>query len=489
MKHKVCLFLFAAFMSAANLLQAQTASAVYDPKAPITWLGMDFTLAKFVGDAEKFNQANKSKNLLLAWNELVLKEADKFNIRAAFNKKNVVNDFTSTRRHNEGLDFSSMLVSAPDHELDQSAIRAVVGNYDYFGLNGLGVMLNVESFDRNTNLGTCWITFVNLASRQVIFTERRTGRPKGIGIRNYWAGSIAEILERTGKREIEKWRKKYPNDYTEPAYDGPVLAKVSRVAATAESSSLKKVEAPDKAIKPGGKYYALLIGISKYTDARLNLDQPVADARKIKEVLTQGYDFNAENTILLENPSRGEIFSALYKLRDQVTPSDNLLIFYAGHGFWDEKIKQGYWWPRDANSSDPSNWLSNSDLREQLRGISSAHTLLVSDACFSGGIFRTRDAGSIKSASLDYQMLYKMPSRRAITSGTMTAVPDRSVFVEYFMKRLVQNQEKFLPSQMLFNSIRLAIINNSATVPQEGVIAETGDEGGDFIFQKIMRKN
>ena len=112
-----------------------------------------------------------------------------------------------------------------------------------------------------------------------------------------------------------------------------------------------------------------------------------------------------------------------------------------------------------------------------------------SHACVSGGIFRTRDAGSIKSASLDYQMLYKMPSRRAITSGTMTAVPDRSVFVEYFMKRLVQNQEKFLPSQMLFNSIRLAIINNSATVPQEGVIAETGDEGGDFIFQKIMRKN
>ncbi len=158
--------------------------------------------------------------------------------------------------------------------------------------------------------------------------------------------------------------------------------------------------------------------------------------------------------------------------------------FYAGHGYWDEKIKQGYWWPRDATAADPSNWLSNSDLREQLRGISSAHTLLVSDACFSGGIFRTRDASSIKNASMDYQMLYKMPSRRAMTSGTLTAVPDRSVFVEYFVKRLGQNQERFLPSQSLFNSIRAAIINNSATVPQEGVIAETGDEGGDFIFQK-----
>jgi len=171
-------------------------------------------------------------------------------------------------------------------------------------------------------------------------------------------------------------------------------------------------------------------------------------------------------------------------LRTRVTVNDNLLLFYAGHGFWDESIKQGYWWPKDATTNDPSNWLSNSDLREQLRGINSAHTLLVSDACFSGGIFRTRDASAIKSASIDYQMLYKMPSRRAITSGTLTAVPDRSVFVEYLIKRLKENKEQFLPSQQLFGSLRLAVINNSATVPQEGVIAETGDEGGDFIFIK-----
>ena len=223
------------------------------------------------------------------------------------------------------------------------------------------------------------------------------------------------------------WKKKYKDNDTESIYDGPIvqsIASTRETSAPEPSSAVKKTTeatAVSKSIKPGGKYYALLIGVSKYSDPRLNLDQPVSDARKIKEVLTQGYDFNTENTILLENPSRGEIFSALYKLRNQVTASDNLLIFYAGHGYWDEKIKQGYWWPRDATAADPSNWLSNSDLREQLRGISSAHTLLVSDACFSGGIFRTRDANSIKNASMDFQMLYKMPSRRAMTSGTLTA--------------------------------------------------------------------
>jgi hypothetical protein len=69
-----------------------------------------------------------------------------------------------------------------------------------------------------------------------------------------------------------------------------------------------------------------------------------------------------------------------------------------------------------------------------------------------------------------------------MTSGTMTTVPDNSVFMDYLMKRLTENQAKFISSQQLFDSFRAAVINNSSVVPQDGVIAETGDEGGDFIF-------
>ena len=481
----------------AGTAMGQTASAVFDPQVPVTWMGIDFTHATLKGDEDKLGQGEKIKELVASWNDLMIKEAAKYNIGVAFNKKNVVTDFAAVVRQNEGIDFPAMLAknSAGQEKMDKETVRSIVAGSDFQGLTGLGLMFNVESFSKPANQGAMWVTFINLSTHQVIFTERMTGQPGGFGIRNYWAGSVATVLKDVKKKDYQAWRKKYADNYTEAPYDGPISVGATRETIVEPPASKKTVEpgntnktvdlaAANKAVKPGGKYYALLIGVSKYNDARLNLDHPVTDAKKIKEVLTQGYNFNAEQTILLENPSRGEIFAALYKLRNKITPTDNLLIFYAGHGYWDEKIKQGYWWPRDATASDPSNWLSNSDLREQLRGISSAHTLLVSDACFSGGIFRTRDAGSIKSASIDYQLLYKLPSRRAITSGTLTAVPDRSVFVEYFLKRLGQNQEKFLPSQMLFNSIRLAIINNSATVPQEGVIAETGDEGGDFIFQK-----
>jgi hypothetical protein len=235
-------------------------------------------------------------------------------------------------------------------------------------------------------------------------------------------------------------------------------------------------------IKPGGKFYGLFIGVSRYDNPKLYLERPEKDARQIRDVIVSRYSFGDSTTFLLLNPTRQKIIAELYRLRKVIGPNDNLLIFYAGHGYWDEDAKQGYWWAKDAARDDPSTWLSNSDLREQIRSIKSAHTLLISDACFSGGIFRTRSGNELQDATMDIQLLYRMPSRRAITSGTMTAVPDNSVFLQYFSKRLAENQSRFISSQQLFDSFRTAVINNSSVVPQDGVIAETGDEGGDFIF-------
>lgn len=237
-------------------------------------------------------------------------------------------------------------------------------------------------------------------------------------------------------------------------------------------------------VKPVGKYYALLIGNSDYAIDDLDLKQPVKDVQELHKTLTDYYQFDEENIILLINTDRDKIMKELYKLRQSLTKDDNLLIFYAGHGKWDDEIKQGYWWPVNVDPDNPSNWLSNSDLREQIRGIKTAHTLLISDACFSGGIFKTRGADEIKKATIDVQLLYRMPSRRAITSGAMTTVPDNSIFFKYLNKYLIENEKKFISSGELFTSIRTSVLNNSLTVPQDGVILNTGDEGGDFIFIK-----
>ena len=232
------------------------------------------------------------------------------------------------------------------------------------------------------------------------------------------------------------------------------------------------------------KYYALIIGINEYMDDDIqDLDNPINDAEQLAGVLTYHYSFDQENVTVLENPRREDIITALDRLTNVVTEKDNLLIFYAGHGIWNAQLNQGYWLPSDASMDSKSYWLSNSTLRDYVGGIRSKHTLLISDACFSGGILKERAVFENSRAILE---VYKLPSRKAMTSGTLKTVPDESVFIEYLLKNLVNNQAPLLSADQLFRHFKTAVINNSPNgqVPQYGPISQAGDEGGDFIFLK-----
>jgi WD40 repeat protein len=232
-----------------------------------------------------------------------------------------------------------------------------------------------------------------------------------------------------------------------------------------------------------GKYFALIIGINDYQDPDiLDLDNPLKDAESLYNVLLSKYTFEKENIVFLKNPTQGEIIITLDELSRKLTSKDNLLIFYAGHGYWDDKGKVGYWLPSDASKSNTVNWFRNSTLRDFIGSIQARHTILIADACFSGAIFKTRAA--FTDAPQGIQKLYDLPSRKAMTSGILQEVPDESIFLKYLVQRLNENEEKYLSSEVLFSTFKTAVMNNSPNIPQYGIIQNVGDEGGDFIFIK-----
>jgi len=248
----------------------------------------------------------------------------------------------------------------------------------------------------------------------------------------------------------------------------------------------------ENALEPGmemteiakARYYALLIGVNEYQDPEINdLSNPIKDAESLYNILLSKYTFEKENVKFLKNPTQSEIMGTFDELSRVLTSNDNLLIFYAGHGKWDEKGKVGFWFPSDASKTNSVNWFRNSTLRDYLGSIGTKHTLLIADACFSGAIFKSRTA--FTDAPQGIEKLYELPSRKAMTSGILQEVPDESVFMKYLLKRLDENEEKFLPSEVLFSSFKSAVMNNSPNIPQYGIIQNVGDEGGgDFIFIK-----
>lgn len=237
----------------------------------------------------------------------------------------------------------------------------------------------------------------------------------------------------------------------------------------------------------GGTFYALLIGVSDYDDSKIvSLDgMPTTDIQNLADALIGYYTFDENNVEILSNPTRSKIIRAFDRLKKKITTKDNLLIFYAGHGTFIEEDNIGYWLPSDAEADYTDNWINNTLVRDNIKRIKSKHTLLISDACFSGSIFKTR-AFSIKNANLSIQKKYELPSRKAMTSGTLKTVPNVSVFMKYLLDRLENNKDAYVSAGQMFNRIETPVGNNSPNTPQYGTIQGVGDEGGDFIF---IRKN
>jgi hypothetical protein len=229
------------------------------------------------------------------------------------------------------------------------------------------------------------------------------------------------------------------------------------------------------------KYYAFIIGVSDYEDPLIpNLgEHPTRDATCLCNVLLEKYLFEKENLNLLLNPSRVEILKSFDRLSRKITENDNLLIFFAGHGYYDRETNLGYWLPSDAESDFTANWIYNDVLVANLKRIHSKHTLLISDACFSGSIFKTR---SLNDAPVVYQKKYELRSRKAITSGVLENVPMESVFFRFLVDRLESNQERYMSASELFRNLEFPVANNSPNSPQYGTIQNVDDEGGDFIF-------
>jgi len=243
------------------------------------------------------------------------------------------------------------------------------------------------------------------------------------------------------------------------------------------------IEKLANSIAKESKYYGLIIGINQYRDSLLpDLDHPIIDAEKLYTTLTSSYNFKNENIMLLKDATIADIIMSLDELTRIVTSDDNLLIFFAGNGFWDMETQVGYWQLSDAKRDSMVNWFPNSRLLDLLKMINSKHTLLIVDASFSGSIFKTRSAFNKSNPNLSE--LYKQPSRKAITSCSLSEANDNGIFIKYLVQSLNNNEKICLSSEQLFRSFRIDVINNGNAIPQYGEISGIGDEGGDFIFLK-----
>ena len=239
-----------------------------------------------------------------------------------------------------------------------------------------------------------------------------------------------------------------------------------------------------------GNYYALIIGIDKYTGSWSALKNAVNDAKSIEALLKSKYKFNQFKTLYNETATRENIISSLEWFVANVKPDDNVFIYYSGHGEFKKELNKGYWVPYGATTLSTTNYISNSDIQTFIKGIQSQHTLLVADACFSGDIFRGNTMSvPFENSPKYFKKVHSLKSRQAMTSGGIEPVMDgggngHSVFAYYLLKALQENNSEMMDASQVFGSLKIPVYNNSNQSPDFKAIGQSGDEGGQFIFMK-----
>jgi uncharacterized caspase-like protein len=267
-----------------------------------------------------------------------------------------------------------------------------------------------------------------------------------------------------------------------------LLAAIAALGQNQAQRGFAQVAEPDQAQYQNGGYYALIIGIRKYQAPLSSLATPVHDAQDVAAVLTEQYGFHVQ--LLLDgDATRNNILTALDRYRNTLRPNDSLLIYYAGHGYYDHDADRAYWLPADADSADSPNHISADDITAAVRVLPSMHVLVVSDSCYSGDL--TRDAGEALRAEGRPEVIARMlrsRSRNLMTSGGDEPVSDggpdgHSVFAYAFLSALrEEHDESFTATDLFYGPVQQEVAGSSQQTPRYSILRNSNHEYGDFVF-------
>jgi hypothetical protein len=237
--------------------------------------------------------------------------------------------------------------------------------------------------------------------------------------------------------------------------------------------------------------YGLIFATDQY-DHWSDLVNPVFDSKTIAEEIKKTYGYKVE---VVENATQSEVLKKLREYGEKkYKPLDQLFIFFAGHGTFDQTFGEGFVVTKESQSNDEgkTTYLSHNRLRSIVNNIPCDHIFLAMDVCFGG----TFDAALASSRGAGAEEVYKeqgqaefvarkltYKTRRFLTSGGKTYVSDgipgkHSPFAKNFLEALRSRggRDGVLTLPELFSYVERLKIQ-----PRFG---EFGDNapGSDFIF-------
>jgi len=243
------------------------------------------------------------------------------------------------------------------------------------------------------------------------------------------------------------------------------------------------------------KYHALVIGISEYNAGNAdhwdNLPNARGDADTIGNILQDTYGFEVTK-LLDKKATKHAIIENLDRL-GRISDQDAVLVYFAGHGYYEDHLREGYWIPTDAERPEGRNiprdgWVWNSIINKIVGASVARHVLIIADSCYSGSLLRGGSELQDDRQFEWYRRAILTPSRYVITSGDTEPVMDgaagHSVFAQQIIHFLQYPRREIFSASDLGHAIRDRVSEMTGQMPRAERLALPGDAGGEFVFVK-----
>ncbi len=169
-------------------------------KAPLIWLGIDFSRVRVEGydySGDQFKEV-----FFPDWNELVRNRTDAVNVNKFLHRDKVEISIDEVNKINSEITRNLRTVAS----VDKDTLSEVVKGYNLPQKNGVGVILFVSDIIHKGEHLYGKIVFVDLKTKDVLMVKKFQGNGRGFGFRNTWANAIRSALGFI-RRKWNNWEK------------------------------------------------------------------------------------------------------------------------------------------------------------------------------------------------------------------------------------------------------------------------------------------
>ena len=245
--------------------------------------------------------------------------------------------------------------------------------------------------------------------------------------------------------------------------------------------------------------YGLVIGNEDYRSyqptlkSESNVEFAQNDARIFKEYLIRTLGAPETNVTCMTNATASQIsryLSWLEKIAEQEKGKAELVFYYSGHGYPDEKTKDACIIPVDVSATDLERAIRLADVYKQLTANPAKRVIVFLDACFSGA-GRDEPLLALKSVIIKPNEtpvrgnLVVMTSSSGVESSGMYAQEKHGLFTYFLLRKIQQTKGDISLSRLseyVKNEVALKslVVNKKDQHPQIIVSQEIEDIWGNW---------